>query len=201
MGWGGGSGNPNFFLRISFRSGRSMVGDKSNDQKFHRINGFLSLQLELRMEVGLRLRLTKNPPYFYWAPVIRISCPWNSKLSQSNQGRYYQRYKDLMLKSWEFRRTKKKGWKSIFFFNLCFDTAFLLLEQRIQLYRAIFFYCIFFGDHHIFFAKKDKDYSELISLQRFFNMRKTNFWFVLPQVLLIKNIQFYSLWDHKTKNN
>ena len=38
-----------------------MVGDKSkkqHTQKFHRINGFLSLQLELRWELGLRLRLT-----------------------------------------------------------------------------------------------------------------------------------------------
>ena len=64
--------DPNFFLQIYSswveisvlakfqpprlpRSGRFMVGDKSNNKKFHRINGFLSLQNKLRMEPGLRL--------------------------------------------------------------------------------------------------------------------------------------------------
>ena len=75
---GGGGVEPNFFLNISFswveislhvefhllglpRSGRSMVGDKSKTAKqhFHRFNGFLSLQLKLRLELGFGLRLTK----------------------------------------------------------------------------------------------------------------------------------------------
>ena len=30
------------------------------EKHFHRINGFLSLQLELRLELGWRLRLTKR---------------------------------------------------------------------------------------------------------------------------------------------
>jgi hypothetical protein len=30
----------------------------NNNKKFHEINGFLSLQLELRLELGFRLRLT-----------------------------------------------------------------------------------------------------------------------------------------------
>ena len=72
--------DPKFFLNISFswveislhvefhllglpRSGRSMVGDKKKKAKkakhFHRFNGFLSLQLKLRLELGLRLMLTK----------------------------------------------------------------------------------------------------------------------------------------------
>ena len=33
---------------------------ETNKKEFHRINGFLSLQLELRMELGLGLRLTNN---------------------------------------------------------------------------------------------------------------------------------------------
>ena len=74
-----GLGNPNFFLHISFswaeisfhvefhppglpRSGRFMVGDKKQNKKqqqqFHGFNGFLSLQLGLSFELGLRLRLT-----------------------------------------------------------------------------------------------------------------------------------------------
>ena len=44
------------------RSGRFMVGDKKQDKKkkFHEINGFLSLQLGLSFELGLRLRLTNT---------------------------------------------------------------------------------------------------------------------------------------------
>ena len=45
-------------------SGRFMVVEKNKkrqkNKKFHRINGFLSLQLELRLELGFRLRLTNN---------------------------------------------------------------------------------------------------------------------------------------------
>ena len=41
-------------------SGIFMVGDnkEKNMRKFQRINGFLRLQLEMRIELGLRLRLT-----------------------------------------------------------------------------------------------------------------------------------------------
>ena len=46
------------------RSGRFMVGDKKKTtttrQQFHEINGFLSLQLGLSFELGLRLRLTNK---------------------------------------------------------------------------------------------------------------------------------------------
>jgi hypothetical protein len=49
-----------FQLHCMSRSGRFMVGDKKKQQHFHRINGFLSLQFELRLERGLRLRLTNN---------------------------------------------------------------------------------------------------------------------------------------------
>jgi hypothetical protein len=68
--------DPNLFLHISFslvevslhvqfhllglpRIGRFLVGDKSKTT-FHRFNGFLSLQLKLRLELGFQLRLTKN---------------------------------------------------------------------------------------------------------------------------------------------
>jgi hypothetical protein len=40
------------------RSGSFMVGE--NKTSFNEINGFLSLQLELRLELGLWLRLTKR---------------------------------------------------------------------------------------------------------------------------------------------
>ena len=33
---------------------------KNNNKKFHEINGFLSLQLGLSFELGLRLRLTND---------------------------------------------------------------------------------------------------------------------------------------------
>ena len=73
--------NLDFFLPITFslvkislhvefhppglpRSGRFMVGDnkkqKKQNKKFHEINGFLSLQLGLSFELGLRLRLTNK---------------------------------------------------------------------------------------------------------------------------------------------
>ena len=76
---GGGLGDPNCFLHISFnwveislhfefhppglpRGGRFMVGDnnKTKQTQFHGFNGFLSLQLGLRFELGLRLRLTNK---------------------------------------------------------------------------------------------------------------------------------------------
>ena len=42
-----------------------MVGDitttkTKQSKKFHRVNGFLSPQLELKLVLGFRLRLTKN---------------------------------------------------------------------------------------------------------------------------------------------
>jgi hypothetical protein len=40
------------------RSGSFMVRD--NKTSFNEINGFLILQLELRLELGFRLRLTKT---------------------------------------------------------------------------------------------------------------------------------------------
>ena len=43
------------------RSGRFMGGEKKGSKTIHRINGFLSLQLELRLELGLRLSLTNGP--------------------------------------------------------------------------------------------------------------------------------------------
>ena len=46
-----------------------MVGDK-NKASFHKINGFLSLQLELWLELGLKLRLTKSgifQPSWSWS--------------------------------------------------------------------------------------------------------------------------------------
>ena len=66
---------PVFFLHISFswveislqakfhppglpRIGRFMVGDNKKNQQIHEINGFLSLQLGLSFELGIRLRLT-----------------------------------------------------------------------------------------------------------------------------------------------
>ena len=73
----GGGGNPNFFLHISSSwvernlhtefqlhwmsiSGRFMVGGATKSSNiFNRINGFLSLQLKLRLKLGFRLRLTK----------------------------------------------------------------------------------------------------------------------------------------------
>ena len=75
QGWG----DPNYVLHISLswveislhfefhppglpRSGRFMIGDKTTTTttKFHGFNGFLSLQLGLSFELGLRLRLTNN---------------------------------------------------------------------------------------------------------------------------------------------
>ena len=70
----------NFFLHISFswveirlhaefqlpmllRIGSFMVGDKKQTKtktSFNEIKGFLSLQLELRIELGLGLRLTNK---------------------------------------------------------------------------------------------------------------------------------------------
>ena len=79
---GGGGGDPNCFLveirlyvkfqlPMLLRIGKFIVGDKNisalpphisalppHISVFHRNNGFISLQLELRLELGLRLRLT-----------------------------------------------------------------------------------------------------------------------------------------------
>ena len=50
------------------RSDRFMVGDKK--KQFHEINGFLSLQLGLSFELGLRLRLTN-----YWDYIEKMPPP------------------------------------------------------------------------------------------------------------------------------
>ena len=44
--------------------------NKQKKQQFHRINGFLTLQFELRMELGLRLRLTQIFGHSAWMKMI-----------------------------------------------------------------------------------------------------------------------------------
>jgi hypothetical protein len=47
-----------------------MVGDKKTTKttSFNEIKGFLSLQLKLRLELGFRLRLTKNEKACFMGP-------------------------------------------------------------------------------------------------------------------------------------
>ena len=86
-------------LRVKFhppgltKSGRFMVGDKKNKtttkQQFHGFNGFLSLQLGLSFELGLRLRLTN-----------RISNPQNKfvdTLSENLQAKTFKENLDAWL--------------------------------------------------------------------------------------------------------
>ena len=45
---------------VFLSASKVMVGDKTTRQQFHGFNGFLSLQLGLSFELGLRLRLTNR---------------------------------------------------------------------------------------------------------------------------------------------
>ena len=63
-----------------------METTRQDKKKFHEINGFLSLQLWLSFELGLRLRLTKNLFGFLTFSKVQANCKENVKIPKPFAG-------------------------------------------------------------------------------------------------------------------